>query len=119
MEDRADDKSGPKGNAGAHDRQSQVEEHEHEPHATEYHQEEGQFPKVDAKGHRENLVSENLQSKKYNRLMERWSMVAIEEKSQSPLKRTYADVASPLKAGSRWQECQKKRMVTQPYATIT
>src|SRR5882724_11421113 len=33
-EDRADDKSGPKGNAGAHDRQSQVEEHEHEPRAT-------------------------------------------------------------------------------------
>src|SRR5882724_8501996 len=29
-EDRADAKSGPKGNAGAHDRQSQVEEHEHE-----------------------------------------------------------------------------------------
>jgi len=66
MEDRADDKSGPKGNAGAHDRQSQVEEHEHEPRATEYHQEEGRFPKVDAKGHWENLVSENLQSKKYN-----------------------------------------------------
>src|SRR5882724_1690369 len=41
MEDRADDKSGPKGNAGAHNRQSQVEEHEHEPRATEYHQEEG------------------------------------------------------------------------------
>jgi len=53
---------------------------------------------VDTKGHRENLVSENLQSKKYNRLTERRSMVAIEEeKSQSPLKRTYADVVSPLK----------------------
>jgi len=101
MKDRSDDKLHCKGGIGACDWQSQDEKCKYEPCAAEDHQEEeGWHTKVDTKGGLETSASEDLQSRQYNRLMEKWSRaVSEEEQSQTSSFNYKAPKGSPnLKA---------------------
>ena len=67
--------------AGARDRQSQDDKHRYELHVVEDHEKGGQFPKVDVEGNQKTWMSENLQSKRCNRLTGRWSKAGNEEEN--------------------------------------
>jgi len=135
MKNGSDDMSNCKEGTGTHDWQLQKNDCNHQLHAAEYHQEESQFPKADAKGDQEILVSEDLQTKNYNRLTIKWSKAVSEEenpqttpKTSSNLKaimcdvdvtpqltpkRTYTDVTSSQKA---FQNHWTKHVAMRPYA---
>src|SRR5882672_4762515 len=68
IKNQSNDKLDCKQGVGTCNWQLQDEECEQEPHAAKHHQEEGQLPKADVKGDWETWMSENLQSKRCNRL---------------------------------------------------
>jgi len=76
---KSDDKSDYK-SAGACNRQSQDDKCRYKLHVVEDHEEKGQFPKADVESNWKAWMSNNLQSKRCNRLTGRQSIATSEEK---------------------------------------